>query len=251
MEINFPEVTFQSLSSGISDIEAKIVKIENKLGIDTFKNVFEDILSLNTVAEQGFKDDVNINDLKNISLSSSALSSLFNTTDNIDSSAEDIFGENTLDAGNNILEKTLKNIREFSQNLISGIGDSELFSSINSAVDEISAKYGVDAKLVKSVIKAESNFNPQATSHAGAMGLMQLMPQTAQGLGVTEPYDIFQNLDGGIRLLKTLLNSFGGNTKLALAAYNAGSKRVLDYGDVPPIPETQNYVKTVLDLYES
>ncbi len=74
----------------------------------------------------------------------------------------------------------------------------------------------VDSKLIKSVIKAESNFNPHATSHAGAMGFMPRMPQTAQGLGVTQPYNIFQNLDGGIRLLKTLLNSFGGNTKLAL-----------------------------------
>jgi len=252
MEINFPEVAaFQSLSSGISNIEAKIAKIENKFGIDNFKNVFEDILGLNVTDSQNFTENININDLKNISLNSSALSGLFNATDNIDSDTEDIFGENTLDADNNILKKTLNNIKEFSQNLISGTGDSELFSGINSIVDEISAKYDIDAKLVKSVIKAESNFNPQATSHAGAMGLMQLMPQTAQGLGVTQPYDIFQNLDGGIRLLKTLLNSFGGNTKLALAAYNAGSKRVIDYGDVPPIPETQNYVKTVLEIYES
>jgi hypothetical protein len=257
VEINFPQATFQSIQSGISDIEAKIVKIENKLGIDKFKNVLEGILGLNAPEGQGFADNINVNDLKYMSLSSQALSGLFDNTDNTDitnmfnTDKEGIFGENTVDADNNILEKTLLGIQDFSQNLMTGIRDTELFSGINSMVDEISAKYGVDAKLIKSVIKAESNYNPKATSHAGAMGLMQLMPQTAQSLGVTNPYDIFQNLDGGTRLLKTLLNSFGGSTELALAAYNAGSKRVIDAGGVPPIPETQNYVKQVLSMYES
>ena len=251
MEINFPQMTFESIQSGISNIEAKIVKIENKLGIDKFKNILENILGVNVLGSQNFTDNINVNDLKYTSLNSLALNSLINDTEVFNAGTEDIFEENTADTGNNILEKTLNNIKGFSQNLMSGIGDSELFLSINSLVDEISSKYGIDSKLVKSVIKAESNFNPQATSHAGAMGLMQLMPQTAQSLGVANPYDIFQNLDGGIRLLKTLLNSFAGNTELALAAYNAGSKRVIDAGGVPPIPETQNYVKQVLKIYES
>jgi hypothetical protein len=251
VEINFPQVTFENMAASISNIEAKIVKIENKLGIDKFGNILQDILGLNTQAAQSPADNVNVSDLKYLSLNSSALSSLFDNTDTDKTGMENIFGENTVDTGNNVFENTLLNIKDFSQNLMTGIKDNELFSGINSIVDEISAKYGVDAKLVKSVIKAESNYNPEATSHAGAMGLMQLMPQTAQSLGVTNPYDIFQNLDGGTRLLKTLLNSFGGNTELALAAYNAGSKRVIDAGGVPPIPETQNYVKQVLKIYES
>jgi hypothetical protein len=251
MEINFPQVSFESMVNGISNIEAKIAKIENKLGVDKFGTILQDILGPDNKAIQDAGDNININDLKYVSLNSSALNSLFDNTDVDDTDAGDILAENTVNADNNVFEKTLLNIKDFSQNIMTGIKDTELFSGINSMVDEISVKYGVDAKLVKSVIKAESNYNPGATSSAGAMGLMQLMPQTAQSLGVTNPYDIFQNLDGGTRLLKTLLNSFGGNTELALAAYNAGSKRVIDAGGVPQIPETQYYVKKVLDIYES
>jgi hypothetical protein len=215
------------------------------------------MLDLNAPSGQSLTDNININDLKYTSLGSQALSGLFENTENTEindifnTGTEDIFGGSTVNTDNNILEKALLGIQDFSQNLVTGVKDSELFTGVNLIVDELSAKYGVDAKLIKSVIKAESNYNPDATSHAGAMGLMQLMPQTAQGLGVTDPYDIFQNLDGGTRLLKTLLNSFGGSTELALAAYNAGSKRVIDAGGVPPIPETQNYVKQVLSMYES
>lgn len=113
-------------------------------------------------------------------------------------------------------------------------------------------KFNLDVALIKAVIKAESNFNHQAVSPAGAKGLMQLMPQTASALNV---YDVFHpgaNIEGGARYLRYLLNLYRGNLTLALAAYNAGEGAVAKYKySIPPYRETQNYVRRVLDFYES
>ena len=120
---------------------------------------------------------------------------------------------------------------------------------IISMIDDTSAKYGVDAKLIKALVKQESGFNPTAKSKAGALGLMQLMPSTAKGLGVKDPLDAKQNIEGGVKYVKSLLNRFDGNIILALAAYNAGPNAVKKYDRIPPYKETQNYVKSVLKNY--
>ena len=110
-------------------------------------------------------------------------------------------------------------------------------------------KYGVDPSLVKSVIKAESNFNPSAVSPKGAKGLMQLMPSTASDMGVGNIYDPEQNIDGGVRYLRYLLDNFGGDVELSVAAYNCGQGKVIRNGNcVPNIPETKNYVRKVMRL---
>ena len=122
-------------------------------------------------------------------------------------------------------------------------------SQILNVVSQISKKYNVDEKLVQAVIKQESGFNPKAKSKSGAIGLMQLMPATAKNLGVKDPYNTVQNVEGGVKYLKSMLNKYNGNVILALAAYNAGPGAVDKYSGVPPYKETQNYVKNILSNY--
>jgi soluble lytic murein transglycosylase-like protein len=120
-----------------------------------------------------------------------------------------------------------------------------------SLVRQAAEAYSLPPELLLAVMKVESNFNPRAVSRAGAQGLMQLMPATAAALGVTDPFDPRQSIVGGAYTLRVLVNEFEGEVPLAVAAYNAGSKAVRRHGGVPPIPETQSYVPTVLFLYRS
>ena len=128
---------------------------------------------------------------------------------------------------------------------------SQSVSPLEDIFNRAAAKYGVDVNLLKAIAKQESDFQPNCTSHAGAMGIMQLMPDTAKGLGVTDPYDPEQNIMGGAKFISQMLKKYDGDVTLALAAYNAGPNNVAKYGGVPPFKETQDYVKKVTAYYKN
>ena len=122
-------------------------------------------------------------------------------------------------------------------------------AQVENIVKQAADKYNIDERLILALIKQESGFNPNAISSAGAQGLMQLMPATAKGLGVNNPFDPVQNIEGGVKHLSGLMAKYSGNLVLALAAYNAGGANVDKYGGIPPFKETQNYVKNILSNY--
>ncbi len=122
-------------------------------------------------------------------------------------------------------------------------------AAVDSAIEQAAARHRVDPNLVRAIIKVESNFNPRARSRKGAMGLMQLMPYTARSLNVSNPFDPQQNVDAGVRHLKELMENFGGDLSMSLAAYNAGAGAVARNNGIPPYSETRNYVKQITNLY--
>jgi soluble lytic murein transglycosylase-like protein len=122
-------------------------------------------------------------------------------------------------------------------------------SELDALIEAAASRHGVDANLVRALIKVESNFNPRARSHKGAMGLMQLMPATARALKVADPYDAAQNVEGGVRHLRGLMDDHNGDVELSLAAYNAGAGAVQRYNGVPPYKETRNYVRKITAMY--
>jgi len=157
-----------------------------------------------------------------------------------------------------VLESILRELKGQTKedNLNNNPNDEGLnIKSIEDAIKAASKKYGVEEALIKAVIKQESGFNQNAVSKAGAIGLMQLMPQTARALKV-DPYNPFENIEGGVRYLKSLINNFKGNKYLALAAYNGGIGRMKKLGvdtieEISKMPkETVNYVKKVMENYE-
>ena len=134
--------------------------------------------------------------------------------------------------------------------------DENINTTIENAIEKSAKKYGVDENLIKSIIKTESNFNPNAVSSAGAKGLMQIMPFNYDSLGITDPFNIEQNIDGGTKYIKKCLDMYGGDVQMALMAYNGGSGRMASRGvnsinDLYKMPkETQNYVSKVMEYYK-
>lgn len=131
--------------------------------------------------------------------------------------------------------------------LVKGMEAERLYHSI---IIEAANRYQVDPAIVKAIIMAESSYNPKAVSKKGAKGLMQLMPKTAAELGVKDSFNPVYNINGGVRYYKKMLNQFNGDVKLALAAYNAGSRKVKKYQGIPPFKATRYYIKKVFKYYK-
>lgn len=134
---------------------------------------------------------------------------------------------------------------------IANTGVLKCSDELNQYFQQASDTYGVDVNLLKCIAYAESTFRPNLTSSAGAMGVMQLMPSTAEGLGVRDAFDPEQNILGGAKYISIQLKRFNGDIELALAAYNAGPGNVQKYGGIPPFKETQNYVKKIMNIYNN
>jgi len=133
---------------------------------------------------------------------------------------------------------------------LSSIGPKKAERLLHSIVIQAAGRYQIDPALVKAIIMAESGYNTRATSKRGAKGLMQLMPATAQALGVEDIFNPKQNISGGVRYFKKLVTQFNGDVELALAAYNAGSRNVRHYQGIPPFKATQYYIKKVFKYYQ-
>lgn len=144
----------------------------------------------------------------------------------------------------------LHNNKSTNRNNILKTNATQLKDSYSQIIKDASKKYNISESLIKAVIKQESAFNPKAVSKAGAKGLMQLMPKTAQFYGVTNVFNPKQNIFAGTKHLKGLMNHFNGSLPLSLAAYNAGANRVIKAKGIPNIRETKNYVKKVIDNYQ-
>jgi soluble lytic murein transglycosylase-like protein len=209
-------------------VRLKMSEIENNLPVKL--NLFSKSES------KSFSDYLeNANNFENEAVQTSESNTLKNSTNSIQNNPGSIY--------NSVIPSNIKNVDELSTS-------KKTMDKIENSIDEASQKYNIDSDLIRAIIKQESNYNKNALSGAGAQGLMQIMPQTAQYLGIDDPWDISQNIDGGTKYIKEQLNTFNNNLELAVAAYNAGPGNVQKYNGIPPFEETKNYVEKVLTYYK-
>lgn len=173
-------------------------------------------------------------------------SSIRNTLGSIGSLADDL---NQFNISNSFSPYPVNNVASYNFDKLNSFKESA--GKYQDFIDQAAQKYNLPEKLISSIIKQESNFDASARSHAGASGLMQLMPSTAKWLGVQNVYDPLQNIMGGAKYLRQMLDKYDQNYELALAAYNAGPGNVDKYNGIPPFKETQNYVSKVLNSFRA
>lgn len=207
---------------------------------------------LDMIQALGNKSTYGLNNLNNCSCGSD--SGAFNM---VMESLLKAMKESNKDLNINEIETSLESIFNTTNRLDINTDSLNFDDKIDYAIEKYSNKYGIDSKLIKSIIKVESNFNPNVVSEAGAQGLMQLMPEISQSLGVTNPLDIEQNIEGGVRHIKSYIDRYNGDIEMALMAYNGGPTRMMNRGvtsinDIYKMPkETQNYVPKVMNYYRS
>lgn len=249
-----------------SDTHISNLSVEEEAAIKTFDTTFSEMIL--KMMENQPSTEINTNSmltdmsaaLNAFNSTSSSISNTFsNSSNSSNSTIESI--ENALTTALNTstslsnlstsnTSKVESTITSALESLTSTLKDSGIPTDIQNAISLASEKYDIAESLISAVIKTESNFNPTAVSSSGAMGLMQLMPNTAASLGVTNAYDIYQNIDAGTEYLRKQLDRFE-DIELALAAYNAGPGNVEKYDGIPPFEQTQNYVPKVLSAQES
>ena len=242
--------------SGIDRVQQRISDIESKFGFGGISGA--DFQSVLAKAMRKVNADVKVVPVETINkpekVSKTNKTDKVNDIDNVDKSNKNV------ETFNDVNDKTSVNKKsKIKNNPIEKVEPEEVevptrdtkrerVTSTEEMIESAAEKYNVDSNLVKAVAIAESNMNQNDISDAGAIGVMQLMPSTAAALGV-DPYDEQQNIEGGAKYLRQMLDTFNGNVKKAIAAYNAGPNAVKKYGGIPPYSETQNYVGRVMDLY--